>query len=212
MDTRTVPMEDFHKATFKDNLRGLVYTWMNKTANRLVDGQTAITYRMAVKVGIPPDKLWGVWPSGADMELFSPASRLRVWPEVGAPIVLIYIGVLHYERNLMNLCKAVEQANQTKMKFRLILTGNGTEKEDLVKFARHTEGRIQVNAAIPHREIPALLAKAHIGVLPFPDEEKYRVSSPIKLFEYMASGLADYGNQSGLPYRRDPQRELLLLV
>ena len=26
-------------------------------------------------------------------------------------------------------------------------------------------------------------------MLPFPDEEKFRVSSPIKLFEYMAAGL-----------------------
>jgi glycosyltransferase involved in cell wall biosynthesis len=33
------------------------------------------------------------------------------------------------------------------------------------------------------------LAKAHVGVLPFPDEEKFRVSSFIKLFEYMAAGL-----------------------
>jgi glycosyltransferase involved in cell wall biosynthesis len=42
---------------------------------------------------------------------------------------------------------------------------------------------------VPHSEVPGLLAQAHIGVLPFPDEEKFRVSSPIKLFEYMASGL-----------------------
>jgi glycosyltransferase involved in cell wall biosynthesis len=34
-----------------------------------------------------------------------------------------------------------------------------------------------------------MLAKAHVGVLPFPDEEKFQVSSPIKLFEYMAAGL-----------------------
>ena len=30
---------------------------------------------------------------------------------------------------------------------------------------------------------------AHVGVLPFPDQEQFRVSSPIKLFEYMASGM-----------------------
>jgi glycosyltransferase involved in cell wall biosynthesis len=29
-----------------------------------------------------------------------------------------------------------------------------------------------------------------VGVLPFPDEEKFQVSSPVKLFEYMAAGLS----------------------
>jgi len=72
----------------------------------------------------------------------------------------------------------------------LILTGSGTEKESLQEFASHTSGRIEVNNPIPHDLVPNLLSRAHIGVLPFPDEEKYRVSSPIKLFEYMASGLA----------------------
>jgi glycosyltransferase involved in cell wall biosynthesis len=49
---------------------------------------------------------------------------------------------------------------------------------------------VQVIPPVPHNKIPDLLAQAHVGVLPFPDEEKFRVSSPIKLFEYMASGLA----------------------
>jgi glycosyltransferase involved in cell wall biosynthesis len=33
------------------------------------------------------------------------------------------------------------------------------------------------------------LAEAHVGVVPFADEQKFRVSSPIKLFEYMAAGM-----------------------
>lgn len=145
---------------------------------------------MAVKVGIPPDRLWGVWPSGADVDLFVPALNRRCWPAAGSAITLTYIGVLHYERNLMNLCRAVERANQAGMKFRVLLVGNGTEKSELEQFARRTEGVIQVLDPVPHSEIPDVLAKAHVGVLPFPDDDKYRVSSPIKLFEYMASGLA----------------------
>jgi glycosyltransferase involved in cell wall biosynthesis len=48
---------------------------------------------------------------------------------------------------------------------------------------------VSVHDAVPHEQIPQWLAKAHLGALPFPDEEKFRVSSPIKLFEYMAAGL-----------------------
>jgi glycosyltransferase involved in cell wall biosynthesis len=103
---------------------------------------------------------------------------------------LIYIGVLHYERNLMSLARATVAAVKEGMNFRLTLTGGGTEKADLQKFAEESGGIVEVNAPIPHDQVPDHLAESHVGVLPFPDEEKYRVSSPIKLFEYMASGMA----------------------
>ncbi len=190
MDTRTVPMEDFRKASLKDRVRGWFYDLANRVGNHLVDGQTTITARMAQKIQVPADQLWGVWPSGADLDQFEEKQASRIWPSSDKPIQLIYIGVLHYERNLMALCKAVMMANQQGMNFRLILTGSGTERDDLEAYAQNTKGIIKVNDPIPHDAVPAHLALAHVGVLPFPDEEKYRVSSPIKLFEYMASGMA----------------------
>jgi glycosyltransferase involved in cell wall biosynthesis len=144
---------------------------------------------MADAVGIPQEKLWGVWPSGVDQKLFYPALVARKWPLKGEAIQLIYIGVLNYERNLMKLCQAVEKANSEGISLRLSLVGKGTEQEDLESFASQTNGRIQVLPPVQHSQVPDVLAQAHIGVLPFPDEEKFRVSSPIKLFEYMAAGL-----------------------
>lgn len=189
MDTRTVPMEDKHTASLRDKIRGLFYNNMNTFANRWADGQTSITSRMAEVVKIPADCLWGVWPSGADVEKFIPAQKMRQWPQKGEPVQLAYIGVLHYERNLMSLCEAVEKANEEGMRFELSLTGMGTEKDNLEQFASQTESRIRVNSPVPHNQVPEVLSRAHVGVLPFPDEEKYRVCSPIKLFEYMAAGL-----------------------
>ena len=178
MDTRTVPMEDPQRSSVRDKLRTRFYNMINRIANFCVDGQTAITQRMAKRVKIPPDRLWGTWPSGVDPDLFKPAIQQRIWPKEGQSIVLTYIGILHYERNLMSLCKATELANQTGMNFHLILTGFGTEKDALEKFALQTNGHIEVNPPVPHDQVPSLLARAHVGVLPFPDEEKYRVSSP----------------------------------
>ncbi len=189
MDTRTVPMEDMRKASIKDKLRARFNNDMNALANHWVAGQTAITERMAELVKIPPQKLWGVWSSGVSLELFQPARNLRQWPKDDEPIHITYVGVLHYERNLMALCQAVIKANNEGMKFLLTLTGRGTQRHELEEFAKTTQGQIVVNNAVPHDQVPMMLAKEHVGVLPFPDEEKYRVSSPIKLFEYMASGL-----------------------
>jgi glycosyltransferase involved in cell wall biosynthesis len=102
---------------------------------------------------------------------------------------LIYVGALHQDRNLMSLCQAVEEANSNGLRFHLSLAGRGEGESALREFAQQTEGRVRVLSPVPHVEVPDLMAQAHVGVLPFPDEEKFRVSSPIKLFEYMGAGM-----------------------
>jgi glycosyltransferase involved in cell wall biosynthesis len=186
MDVRTVPMS---ADTPKDWLRARYHQAMQWLANRWADGQTAITGRMAAEVRIPPARLWGVWPSGVDLDLFGPAQLDRRWPIAGDPVHLIYTGLLNHERNLMPLCRAVEEANAGGMAFCLRLVGRGTQQQELQEFSAQTDGRIRVLPPIPHDQVPQLLAWAHVGVLPFPDEQRFRVSSPIKLFEYMAAGL-----------------------
>lgn len=187
IDVRTVHMEPRDNESFKTRLRRKVFDVVNKWGGNFADGYTTITAPMANALGIAPPQLWGVWPSGVNVIFFSAAQRQ--WPLSGEPIQLIYIGSLHYERNLMALCRAVERANASGHRFNLLLIGDGTERTDLERFAHRTSGHVCVLPPVPHKEIPALLAQAHVGVLPFPDEEKFRVSSPIKLFEYMASGL-----------------------
>lgn len=189
MDTRTLSMTPTSKESGKDRLRRRFHELMNRLANLWADGRLAITQHMAEAVYIPSEKLWGIWPSGVNVERFASAQVDRRWPLAGEPIYLIYIGVLHYERNLMALSQAVEKANTEGMAFILSLVGDGTEREELERFAAQTAERVRVIPPVPHGQIWELLAQSHIGVLPFPDEEKFRVSSPIKLLEYMAAGL-----------------------
>jgi glycosyltransferase involved in cell wall biosynthesis len=75
------------------------------------------------------------------------------------------------------------------MNFELSLVGDGDNREDLAAFAANTKGRVRLPGRFPHERIPEILAKMHIGALPFPDRQEFRVSSPIKLFEYMAAGM-----------------------
>jgi len=187
MDIRSLHMPS--KQAFKDKLRGVFQGLMGKVAQSWVDGCLVITQRMAEAVGVPAKKLWGTWPSGVNVEQFASAQTIRCWPLPGEPIHLVYIGALHYERNLLTLSQAVELANAEGMAFRLTLMGEGTARQELENFAATSAGRIRVLRPVPHDQIPEVLARAHVGVLPFPDEEKFRVSSPIKLFEYMAAGL-----------------------
>lgn len=189
METRTLPMEPMEYASWKGYLRIAYVLLINQLANRWSDGRITNTKRMAEACKIPEKKFWGNNPSGVQIELFTNVGQTRHWPVSGEAIILIYTGCLHYERNLMALSHAVEKANEEGMLFRLILLGDGREREALEEFAQHTGGRIQIVAPVPLDQVPNWLAKAHVGVLPFPNEEKFRVSTHIKLFEYMAAGM-----------------------
>lgn len=189
MDTRTVAMAPPERETWRDLLRRRYHLLMEHLANHWADGRLAITDRMARLLDMPRARLWGVWPSGVRLERLTAAREMRRWPAPDEPIQLVYIGVLHYERNLLKLSQAVEAAASAGMNFTLSLVGDGSERADLERFAARTEGRIRVIPPVPHHAIGEVLAQGHVGVLPFPDEEKFRVSSPIKLFEYLAAGL-----------------------
>lgn len=189
MDTRTLPMEPEDKANWKERLRGAFSIKMNEVANSLFDGRTTITKRMAESLKVPPKKLWGVWHSGVQLDLFSSAVQSRKSAQPNEPINIIYIGCMHHERNLLTLSKAVTQANRDNHIFTLTIVGDGNARLELENYAREQGSHVHIFPPVPHEEIPTWLSKAQVGTLPFPDEEKFRVSSPIKLFEYLAAGL-----------------------
>jgi glycosyltransferase involved in cell wall biosynthesis len=189
MDTRTVHMPRQDTRNVKIHLRGIFLRFMTWLANLWVDGRTAITRRMATEVNIPAAKLWGVWPSGVQPEPFEQTRDLRRWPAAGEPVEIVYVGALEYERGLMAFCQAVVRAHHEGMRFNFTLVGDGRERADLAEFAA-TSACVHVLPPVPHEQIPQVLSRGHVGVLPFPDETKFQVSSPIKLFEYMAAGMS----------------------
>lgn len=189
MDTRD--LVDVSDGTWRIRLRMKFYRFAYQTIARIVDGQTTITPRMAELIEVSADKLLGVWPSGVYVETFAKAREQRTWPVDGAPIHLIYIGILLPRRNPLPLSKAVARANEEGMRFELSLVGSGRSWAELELFALEAGGCIRLIEPVPHEQIPDLLVAAHVGVtsLPDPGDIKYAASSPIKLFEYMAAGL-----------------------
>lgn len=188
MDTRDMP--DINDS-LKFRLRMAWYRLTIRLVERFADGQTAITPEMAKLVRIPPEQLWGIWPSGVDAERFIATSKARHWPYEGEAIRLIYIGVFTAKRNLLPLCRAISMANAEGMSFTFSLYGGGPQKPDMASVAAGSGGAVRVENPVPHEEIPHLLSLYHVGVtsLPDVDDAKYEASSPIKLFEYMAAGL-----------------------
>jgi len=49
--------------------------------------------------------------------------------------------------------------------------------------------RFEFHPRVPHQEIPSLVTRAKLGIIPLPDRPKYRSNIPTKLFEFMALGM-----------------------
>lgn len=189
MDTRD--RRDFKAGNLKAMLR-LAFIRLNHWLARiLADGQTTITPRYAALIAIPEEQLWGIWPSGVYPQHFATAAAERDWPVAEEPIRLVYIGMLADKRHPVELCRAVKLANAQGCSFELYFYGDGPDVDSVRQCADLSAGDVTLLPPIAHEEVPDMLAKMHIGVtsLPDVDDEKYAASSPIKLFEYMASGL-----------------------
>jgi glycosyltransferase involved in cell wall biosynthesis len=189
MDTRTLYMVPEDRMTWRDRLLRAHHRLATRAALALADGQLTITGRMATALGIPPERLWGTWPSGVNPALFAPAQAIRRWPSPSGPIELVYVGVLHHERNLSALARAVRDVSGEGLPFRLTIVGDGSQRPELEQLAAQHPDCLRVLPPVPHDQVWRILGAAHVGVLPFVVEEKSAVSSYIKLFEYMAAGL-----------------------
>ncbi len=86
---------------------------------------------------------------------------------------------------------------------RLVVVGDGDGRDGLVAAGA------EVTGAVAHDRVPALLAGAQIGVVPYPaDAPTY--FSPLKLFEYLAAGLAVVA--ADLPGVREVAGDVAVLV
>lgn len=123
MDSRD--LLDTNVTTLKARLRNSWERFSYRLAAKIIDGQTAITPRLANLVGIPPEQLWGIWPSGVAPEAFDVSRASRQWPTADEPVRLVYAGIFLEQRNLLPLARAVKRANDEGAAFVLSLYGDG---------------------------------------------------------------------------------------
>lgn len=102
---------------------------------------------------------------------------------------LIYIGSLSKERGIREIIEAVKLVN-LKHKVRLKIIGWFSNKNFEKEIKKISPKEVEFVNGIPYTQIPQELKAADIGLVCLrPDEPRYRVSLPVKLFEYMITGL-----------------------
>lgn len=189
LDVRTLPVDTGRPV--RDAVERAVFDAALKVAGRRCDGLTAITGPMANIVSITahvPVESVGVWTSGVDVVRFD-ARQCQNTRRASDALTVMYHGGLLGTRGLFEAVEAmaiVRTAGFSDVRLRLV--GSGLDVDRITDRIHHLDlGRlVSVEPPVDAKEVPALICQADFGLLPFPDLECWRVSSPLKLLEYLS--------------------------
>jgi glycosyltransferase involved in cell wall biosynthesis len=130
-----------------------------------------------------------VIPNGVSPSDFSPSPLPA---RVGRMPVLLYIGTLADWQGLDVVIKALPRILETQpVQLRVVGRGRSRQRKLLSKQNRKlgVEGSVSIQPAVPHHEVPALIAESDICIAPLGlnDRNVTQGACPIKVLEYMAS-------------------------
>lgn len=195
MDIRTLPAEF---KGWSNKAKDLLFSVSLKLAARRFEGITVITPFMRELVAgmahLDQDRL-GIWSSGVSLQHFDPETvaacgnnGLRRKLGLEGAFVLIYHGVLSPNRGLEEAIRAMKLVKESSQDVVLLIVGDGPQIERLKEMVKcfRLEKFVKIPGQVSYNEIPEYLSIADCGILPFPKLLWWRVSSPIKLMEYMA--------------------------
>lgn len=187
-DVRTIPVNDF------DSRRLRRFRNCLNVSKRHYLGITTITPALKKKLcseyNIPPEKV-GIWSSGVDADLFYPrgGEAKRKALGLGETFVVFYHGSVGYRRGVVEVVQAMGLLRDNYPDISFFILGSGLEMKtihDLI--ADEQLDNVRIHPPVSYSEVPDYIAMADVCVVPLPDIESWRVSSPLKIMEYLAMG------------------------
>ena len=191
LDIRTVPVNI-------DLLRDHIDRWLFwkiplRFLRNLATGNSFITDRLRLAV----EKEFNVkfedyvlWQSGVNSKRFKINEQVTTKKD-SDEFVLFYHGSISEKRGIGYVVKAIAELDERYRKhISFIVIGTGPGLAGLKELAdrERISDRIVFKGLLPHEDIPGEIWKADCCVCPLPDRPEWNVSSPIKVFEYMACG------------------------
>lgn len=150
--------------------------------------------RQVGKLGVADDRML-VTPTGVDLDLFAPAVRgEEVRRELGLDdqFVVGWVGSFRRFHALENAIHAVAGMDGAT----LLLVGDGPERRRLEQLAADEGARVVFTGTVPHSELPRHLAAMDAALVVASADSSFHYS-PLKLAEYLASGLPVVAPRSG---------------
>jgi len=190
------PVVDYPGSTKRTLDRALVVEpmrrwrdWQCRVADLIVTPSAAI-----LPAFVPRERVLEIeW--GADTDRFTPdASGPVPFAKQAGETVAIFAGAFRRWHGAIHLVRAIATLRRRgRSGIGAVLIGDGPELAAVRDAARSLSG-VTITGALPHDVMPACLAAADIGVAPFDVATHPPLAldfywSPLKIFEYMASGL-----------------------
>lgn len=144
---------------------------------------------------VPVEKIV-VFPNGVDVQRFrpDPEARRQVRAALGMnddPLA-IFVGSFYQWHDVPTLLDAFARLSATHPDARLVLVGDGATRQAMEQHAvaLGIGHAVRFMGLVPHAEVPRLVTAADVAIAPYPPMQHDLWLSPMKLFEYMASGMA----------------------
>jgi glycosyltransferase involved in cell wall biosynthesis len=142
-----------------------------------------------------------VIPNGVDAERFRPdgVARARGRAAIGAgeEPILIFVGSFFDWHDVPTLLEAFVEVRARRRDIRLVLVGDGPTRAAMEARARDLglSDATRFMGLVGHRVVPDLIAAADVAVAPYPALDLWH--SPLKLYEYLASGATVVASRTG---------------
>jgi glycosyltransferase involved in cell wall biosynthesis len=154
---------------------------------------TGVLGEMLVELGVARERLL-ITPNGVELARYAydadararARAALQLAPEASGELVLGFVGFYRDWHRLDLVLEALRAPELAAA--HLVLVGEGPARAELEQRARSLGivARVHFVGSRPHAEVPTLLPAFDLGLVPAINP----YASPLKLFEYMAAGLA----------------------
>jgi glycosyltransferase involved in cell wall biosynthesis len=173
-----------------------VIRYNTRTASKIICVSGNAQSRLVNVWKVPEGKI-EILSNGVDLSLFHPypEERSRVYATYGVdegPLI-VYVGSFFPWQDVELLLRSFSQITRKHPEARLVLVGNGPLFSAMTQLAKdiNIENSVRFAGFLPHTEISQIMGSADIAIAPYKNmKNEYFIGSPMKLFEYMASGLA----------------------
>ncbi len=127
--------------------------------------------------------------NGVNADAFNPTVRPAVVDGLGSGPVVGFVGGLKNWHGIQNLLHGFRKVLSEIPDARLLVVGDGPKRGWIHGFVEGAdiEEHVHLTGWMEHDKLPELVARMDVVVAPYPASEEFYFS-PLKLFEYMASG------------------------
>ncbi len=180
LDVRTIPVETKSKKIINKFKRALLFAY------RFFDGFTFITNGVEEVCENYIKKKFNnyhIIPSGTNTDIFKKINNPNIDFSKGNNFIVFYHGTITKNRGVIQTIKAIDRLNNKGYNIKLIVVGVGDNH--IIELLKTNKNVIFLGRK-HYEEIPEYIAISDIAVVPLPNILWWRVSSPLKLLEYMA--------------------------